>query len=1673
MESAGAERAYRQPYYQETKTFGDYDVGAPPGLPQQNLAPEPEPAMGKDHGKQATQDPKPEPTAVDVLITGMAQLQQLLLRKSDGLDVEAKGTPELPKLGEYNPETGAIEFQDFLYLVEQQVGSLASGAGEWWQKTLQVAQAAYMEYQTLSPVKRLGVKAQLSEELKDDRFKRLEKKVAAMLLCALPKGVKDDLIAYRVQGVHQILYRLMVIFQPGGAQDRAQILRQLDVSESAAGAPEAVVAIRKWYRLLQRASDLGVTLPDESLQVKSLSAIVRKTSEQNSDFRFRLALARTELQIDTRPNQANVLKYMQHLLAELECNGNGNSVFERYYAKPGAKPKAAPNAGTKKPCQWFGTDNGCRNGKNCNFLHSWSGLSRAERCLLCGSKKHRAKECTNGKSDSSPERGGAAQLAKAQAPRPPSTTAEPAPVDGLAAASDAGISRDTASSSATTTPNKIDPAQMTEILNETNKMLKAFTASQASLGASSSVDPLAAIQQQLDEVRRLKTIVVREPALGAPSFQRALSWYEQRLSSSTVGSLGAASTDEALLDSGASHPFRPASTDEELRDARRVVVSLATGEERAILQTKEGTLLSEGSNEPPLVPMGQLVTLLGCTVRWSPTRLSVVHPVHGKLSVKLRGPCPVIPVGQALALIAEMEQARMEEFERTVNALSVQMKMLRDQGRDEWPWKRHLQALREDGDRTSMAGFVHRCPTFAALPPEVLLGLPEAVPRGAKDGWKLLKGLPWSRAKRKTLYQSDSWVVHLFSGDDRPREAKEQSLMRRSFWSGALEGGDVLVDVDVTASKAMDLRQQGAVFRLLSWAALNGKIKAIIGGPPRHSFPRPGQNVAAAGQPLKETQLIARMLALWYMAEEGRCFAWRQGLLKSPPVKPHVGFMLEHPRSADGDDPRHSIFQTLMWKTFADEELMGEVPCVINGRPSVLAGNLDLWHLRDESVGALEAQHPAGSIWPLELVVEIAGAVCSWKGLRNREGLLASLIRVAPPEDFEHVGRLAKFNAGEWKLHLQNDHLPYRRDCRVCVEKASGRPHRRISHPSAYSLAIDLAGPFRNVGAGGYKYLMVGCYRFPKLVGVTKAEEEAEKLPAKAPDDGDDWLFDELEPPAEVAREEVGEELPPPPEEADDEAERADKEIEALKELAKPLEFSSVYLARPMKSRTKKDALRAVQELYVQLRSSGFPLSKLHMDRARELQTDVLDAWAAARDIEVFTKRKGYGVGGGHLVFTDEGSLWYTTSIRQFDNPPADVEVGPRGDLAAEYLREERFSMNDCLEVLENEVFRKTRKQRSSAWKDHPPPPVHSTLGAYQRGPWKGVTTATSRHESLTAYLVAMFKHHCGKEVLFTSMTVAKDLCTDAHRDRFNLWSSTNYVITVGAFDGGGIWQEGHCEGAPEVSVQVNEKEAVQGYVLPVRDRVVQVNPKKLHKTMPWQGGPKWTVIAHTIGQHEKLPPVCRDELQSLGFPLPPPAELKMIQSSGAEEENGEPEGSLSGPSWFPPPDDPEEEMWTRMWTRRLLDEEEVLTSTVPKELQSDFQAVAEVNGELADSLPATREEEHHKDRYDAAQWLVLCKLAEGEDEVRGVESLLEALPGPLKVVYTVALDEVKQFVDRWSGAIVKEADALIQAKALVPLSIEQQKALEASGKLIILPAKGVFTVKPPDEEVLVGPDGK
>ena len=413
---------YKPPGFRDSRTYGDYGFEGPPGLEARTEGPAPDHDADGDvrplgTGQQPT-TPASAPSPMDVLITGMTQLQQVLLKqKTDMVDIEAKAVTELMKLPEYTAETGAIDFQDYLYLAEQQIATLAAGASDWWAQTLRVAQSAYAEYQTLSPVKRLSVSAVLTPELRDPKFQKLERKVASLVLASLPKGVRDDLIAYRVQGVHQILYRLMVIFQPGGAQDRAQLLKQLDVTESASSPGEAIISIRRWFRLLQRARDLGVTLPDESLQVKSLSMIVRRVAEQNSDFKFRLALARTELQVDIRPTPDNVMRYLQHLLAELEqlgaitrktnsataatspvtttstttgaTGGAAATTLKGLQPTPDPKGKAKPTPSSpiKKPCQWFSSDVGCRNGKTCTFTHSWTGLNRGERWIKTTSRE--------------------------------------------------------------------------------------------------------------------------------------------------------------------------------------------------------------------------------------------------------------------------------------------------------------------------------------------------------------------------------------------------------------------------------------------------------------------------------------------------------------------------------------------------------------------------------------------------------------------------------------------------------------------------------------------------------------------------------------------------------------------------------------------------------------------------------------------------------------------------------------------------------------------------------------------------------------------------------------------------------------------------------------------------------------------------------------------------------------------------------------------------------------------------------------------------------------------------------------------------------------------------------------------------------------------------------------
>ena len=228
----------------------------------------------------------------------------------------------------------------------------------------------------------------------------------------------------------------------------------------------------------------------------------------------------------------------------------------------------------------------------------------------------------------------------------------------------------------------------------------------------------------------------------------------------------------------------------------------------------------------------------------------------------------------------------------------------------------------------------------------------------------------------------------------------------------------------------------------------------------------------------------------------------------------------------------------------------------------------------------------------------------------------------------------------EWQLHVKRDHLPYRKDCRHCIQAASGRPHRRTSHRSAYVLSIDVAGPFRDrgkdMGGSKYKVMLVASYQqFPKLPETATSppakEVEAEMGGGELESDIED-LVQELEQLFEeegiksAKKEEVGrskEESKPaePDDEKKKEEEKLRKEAE---EASEPFEFNTAYFVRGMTGRKTGEALSALQEIYIDLRALGFPVARVHCDRAREFRTAAVAEWAAARDIQL-TRTEGDG----------------------------------------------------------------------------------------------------------------------------------------------------------------------------------------------------------------------------------------------------------------------------------------------------------------------------------------------------------------------------------------------------------------------------------------------------------------
>ena len=124
------------------------------------------------------------------------------------------------------------------------------------------AQDYYDKYQAADQYARLALKPTPSSELTSDRWTRVDRRGASVLLAAVPEEVKKELIASRTRSTLDVLARLMVLYRPGSAQEKGQLLRRIESPEAAGTTQEAVEGLRQWLRYYQRARDLKLSTPD-------------------------------------------------------------------------------------------------------------------------------------------------------------------------------------------------------------------------------------------------------------------------------------------------------------------------------------------------------------------------------------------------------------------------------------------------------------------------------------------------------------------------------------------------------------------------------------------------------------------------------------------------------------------------------------------------------------------------------------------------------------------------------------------------------------------------------------------------------------------------------------------------------------------------------------------------------------------------------------------------------------------------------------------------------------------------------------------------------------------------------------------------------------------------------------------------------------------------------------------------------------------------------------------------------------------------------------------------------------------------------------------------------------------------------------------------------------------
>lgn len=393
--------------------------------------------------------------------------------------------------------------------------------------------------------------------------------------------------------------------------------------------------------------------------------------------------------------------------------------------------------------------------------------------------------------------------------------------------------------------------------------------------------------------------------------------------------------DWVLLDSGASHGLRPASSWTEWEAAMPTRVQLAEGETNR-LRVKTGTrvLLSEpGVATSWIVPLGGIAEL-GYKFEWHGNHCSLSHNKGDRVVVEVKDGCPMVPRDVGEKLLQQMEQRQLAFLNKLMMVKGLQ------HGKCQVAGKMTI-------DEAMLIKLYY---LFPDLPEDVLMRI---IPEYDEEKMQWCGShLPWNRRKRRRLAKAKSVVLHLFSGPD------------ASYWERALGSATTeVLCVDLLGNVKADLHDPMVFWYIMSLAVAN-KIKAVVAGPPCRTMSAlryqddGGPGIVRSEQfpyglpdlPPDQRELVLQDSALWFktlliymVCEDARIQGQQTALILEQPQDPKEYRNPEEVKEKEF----MSMRRTLEWQKF--QEMFNVKMIALNQgtmghmcrKPTTLASTLD------------------------------------------------------------------------------------------------------------------------------------------------------------------------------------------------------------------------------------------------------------------------------------------------------------------------------------------------------------------------------------------------------------------------------------------------------------------------------------------------------------------------------------------------------------------------------------------------------------------------------------------------------------------------------------------------------------------------------------------------------------